>query len=124
MINPFTHSKPRSGQSCNGCGYCCTVAPCMLANTYLNCTSGPCVALEHTDGRSSCGLVRNPLGYLFQAANPDSSVSVLDPAPDLEAGHHLSVQIAAALGVGQGCDSDDTADAVRWPSYIPATNIS
>lgn len=95
----------------------------MLASTYLNCTSGPCIALEHNDGRSNCGLVRNPLGYLYQAANPDTSVSVLDPPPDLEAGHQLSVQIAAALGVGQGCDSDDTDDALLWPSYIPATNI-
>lgn len=123
MINPFTLPKPRLGQPCNGCGYCCTVEPCMLASTYLNCTSGPCVALEHNDGRSSCGLVRNPLGYLYQAANPDSTVSVLDPSPDLEAGYHLSVKIAAALGVGQGCDSDDTADALHWPSHVPVTNI-
>lgn len=123
MIHPFTHPKPRSGQSCNGCGYCCTVSPCMLASTYLHCTSGPCVALEERDGRSACGLVRNPLGYLYQAANPDSSVEVLGPPPDLEAGHHLSVQLAAALGVGQGCDADDTVEALRWPFIIPAINI-
>lgn len=66
------------------------------------CTPGPCVALKQTNGRLSCGRVSNPLGYLYQTADPDFSVSPLDQPPDVEEGHHLSVQLAAALGVGQG----------------------
>lgn len=99
--------KPKFGQACNGCGYCCSVQPCLLARELLNCHVGPCVALEVQETRHGCGLVRNPLAYLFKAANPGVDVPLLDPAPESEAAHHLSGQIAATLGIGMGCDSDD-----------------
>lgn len=115
----FTLLKPQAGTPCNGCGYCCTVQPCQLAEDFLNCHTGPCVALEKRDGRAVCGLVRNPLSYIFKAAHPDQDVAVLDDAPDLEASRQMSADIAAALGVGRGCDSDDDADAFAWPN-LPA----
>lgn len=111
----FTQAKPLSGQPCNGCGYCCTAEPCQLAQEFLHCTTGPCVALEVTDGRSGCGLVRNPLGYIFKAAHPDSDVPLLEAAPSIAAGEELSGSFAAALGIGRGCDSDDDAESATWP---------
>lgn len=108
-------SKPKFGESCNGCGYCCTMEPCKLAQEYLHCTTGPCVALELRDGKRTCGLVRNPLGYIFKAAHPDMDVPVLDAAPDLPAGKELSESLAAALGIGKGCDSDDDEESAIWP---------
>lgn len=87
----------------------------MLAQDALNCVVGPCVALESIAGRSSCGLVRNPLGYMFRAAHPDSDVDVLAPALDIANGHQLSVEIAAALGVGSGCDARDSGETAKWP---------
>ncbi len=99
--------KPKFGQPCNGCGYCCTVQPCQLAREMLNSHRGPCVALEAQDGRHVCGLVRNPLAYLFKAANPTADVPLLDPPPPGEIAGRLSADIASALGLGQGCDSDD-----------------
>lgn len=80
--------------------------------------TGPCVALETRDGKSSCGLVRNPLGYLFKAAHPEAEVPVLDAAPLLEDGLRLSRQIAEALGVGRGCDASDDDESAAWPSLI------
>ena len=98
-------AKPAFGSPCNHCGYCCTEQPCDLAVELLKCDLGPCVALEWVDGKSACGLVRNPLGYIFKAANPDSDVNPADPAePGAE---WLSAEFASALGVGKGCDSDD-----------------
>lgn len=80
---------------------------------------GPCTALEVRDGKSSCGLVRNPLGYLFKAAHPDDdSVSVLEDAPNLEAGRQLSSDLAAALGIGRGCDSDDDEESASWVNVL------
>lgn len=99
--------KPNFGEPCNGCGYCCTVEPCKLAQEFLHCTEGPCVALEARDGRTVCGLVRNPLGYIFKAAHPDADVPLLNAPPDCEASRQLSADLAQALGIGKGCDADD-----------------
>lgn len=111
--------KPKFGEACNGCGYCCTTEPCMLAQEFLNCRNGPCVALESRDGRTFCGLVRNPLGYLYSAVHPLEKVPLLDPAPELEEGFQLSTKFAAALGFGMGCDADDDEDAQAWTSGAP-----
>ena len=107
--------KPKFGEPCNGCGYCCNTEPCELAKEVLHCMTGPCVALEARDGRAICGLVRNPLGYLFKAAHPEADVPVLEAAPDIRAGAQLSSDLAAALGIGMGCDSDDDDVSSAWP---------
>lgn len=86
----------------------------MLAQEFLKCSSGPCVALESIEGRFICGLVRNPLAYLFQAAHPEQDVPVLDAAPASEATTQLSEDLAKALGIGRGCDADDDEEAAMW----------
>ena len=106
--------KPAAGEPCNGCGYCCTEQLCQLAVEFLGCSTGPCLALEERGGRTLCGLVRNPLGYLYKSAHPDSSESVLDDAPNIAAGHQLSVQLASALGLGKGCDAADDEVSAEW----------
>lgn len=115
MNSPVLPSKPIFGEPCNGCGYCCTMEPCQLAQDFLGCTTGPCVALEYQAERTICGLVRNPLGYIFKAAHPDENVPVLEAAPASEASNQLSADLAAALGVGRGCDSDDDQTSKIWP---------
>lgn len=118
---PLSQRKPQFGQPCNGCGYCCTVEPCDLASEYLDCHTGPCVALESTDGKSGCGLVRNPLGYLYRKAHPSSDGAILHDARLIELGSELSAQIASALGVGRGCDSADDKESASWPRIITRT---
>lgn len=116
--------KPPQGSACTGCGYCCAVEPCQLAREHLKCTVGPCVALEVRDGRTFCGLVRNPLGYLFQAAHPEADTPVLEAAPDVEEGHRLSVELASALGLGQGCDAADDDESATWVGLtVLASNV-
>lgn len=108
-------TKPKFGEACNGCGYCCTMQPCMLAQEFLGCSTGPCCALEKQADRTVCGLVRNPLGYIFKAAHPNAEVDVLEAAPDLDASRELSSDLARALGIGSGCDSDDDVQSIAWP---------
>lgn len=108
-------AKPFSGEPCNGCGYCCTASPCQLAIDYLHCSQGPCVALETKDGRTHCGFVRNPLGYLFDTEKRQSEGMAKDAAPDLDAARALSDTIAQVLGIGRGCDAEDDEDARAWP---------
>lgn len=111
----FVHPKPMFGSPCNSCGYCCSTEPCGLASEFLDCDSGPCVALETSDGKSGCGLVRNPLGYLFLKVHPGTDRAILKDASLIERGADLSAQIVAALGVGRGCDSVDDDDSAFWP---------
>jgi hypothetical protein len=118
MTPSITLAKPRFSEPCNGCGYCCTAEPCGLAEDILNCHTGPCAALETRDGRTQCGLVRNPLGYLFKAAHPDSDVPVLDDAPDMAQSRELSAGLAAVLGIGKGCDAEDDEDSAKWPVFF------
>jgi len=110
----MNYQKPKFGEKCTGCGYCCTVGPCKLAQEFLHCVTGPCVALEASEGGTICGLVRNPLGYLYKATHPDADVPLLDAPPAVEAGYQLSVKFAAALGVGKGCDADDDFESTQW----------
>ena len=87
--------KPHKGDACNGCGMCCTVQPCALAVEFLGCSEGPCIALEHADGRTYCGLVRRPVHYLLGQNAPPSATGP------------LQAHLAGMLGLGHGCDSDD-----------------
>lgn len=108
-------SKPKFGEACNGCGYCCNSEPCALAREFLHCTTGPCLALETVDGRFICGLVRNPLGYVYMVNHPGEHNAAMEAAPDLDEGHKLSVKIASTLGLGKGCDADDDMQSASWP---------
>jgi hypothetical protein len=94
--------KPAARAPCSGCGYCCTAQPCALANEYLNCHQGPCVALEWEGGRSFCGLVRSPGQYLV---NKDIPPALAGP---------LQAHLASALGLGVGCDADDDSESEAW----------
>jgi hypothetical protein len=58
--------------------------------------------------------VRNPLGYLYKAAHPHEDVSVLDASSEIDAGRALSSEIAAALGIGKGCDAHDDEESAKW----------
>lgn len=114
--------KPKFGEPCNSCGYCCTMQPCQLANEFLHCMTGPCIALETENGNATCGFVRNPLGYLFKAAHPHEHVSVLEAPFAAEASNKLSSQIAAALGIGLGCDAVDDEESAAWPVSLSTRN--
>lgn len=72
------------------------------------------MALESRDGRAICGLVRNPLGYLFRAAHPGSDVPVLADPIACDASHQLSVELATTLGLGLGCDASDDEESIAW----------
>lgn len=117
------HPKPKYGHACNSCGFCCSTEPCDLASEYLDSHSGPCIALEIKNGKSGCGLVRNPLGYLYRKVHPGTDVAILDDSVLIERGAELSAQIAAALGVGRGCDSLDDQQSAQWPHVIPTKLI-
>lgn len=88
--------------------------PCQLAQEFLHCYTGPCVALEASEGRTICGLVRNPLGYLFWVSHPDALSPANAPASDHPESQALSAELAQALGLGRGCDSEDDDDSLAW----------
>jgi hypothetical protein len=95
--------KPKLYEPCNGCGMCCTVKPCMLAQKVLNCMNGPCIAMESDGEKMVCGLIKRPAWYMFGEDRPESETG------------KLSVLFANALGVGRGCDADDVGRDVWHP---------
>lgn len=97
-------AKPKYGAPCNGCGICCQIEPCLLAQDALDCHTGPCKALEVEGDRTVCGLVRRPAWYLFGQDVPESETG------------WISVMFANLLGLGVGCDaSDDYAQLLPRP---------
>ena len=88
-------TKPAQGQPCNGCGSCCQTAVCSLGKWLFGWTPAPCPALRWHAGRSWCGVVEMEADFVAQGRLP---------APD----------IAVALGVDRGCDTDDEGRREGW----------
>ena len=59
-------SKPAVGAACNGCGVCCSIAPCPLSRGLLGHRGGACPALvwQGDVQRYVCGLVVAPADHL------------------------------------------------------------
>jgi hypothetical protein len=80
-------AKPKFGTACNGCGVCCQISMCVVAELTFPGIEAPCPALfQEEDGRHRCGIVimENHLG--------------VDPV------------VKNTLGIGCGCSmcDDDT----------------
>lgn len=109
--------KPVLLSKCNGCGYCCSVQPCAIAQEFLGAQGhGVCPALERDSNGPGvvCGMIVRPLHYLL-AKNADFKVEQHDAEAMDRHGQALSSQVAQALGAGKGCDADDDADSAAWP---------
>lgn len=78
-------AKPKFGSPCNGCGLCCAMELCEVAEIAFKGASAPCPALKLVpDGsRTYCELVA------------------------VEAMSDLPKMIAEALGIGAGCSMED-----------------
>lgn len=90
----FAILKPKFGEPCNQCGWCCAEEACSLSVELLQSDIAPCIALERTeDGKFHCGLLRSPEKHLG--------------IPWRGAGEFLGPMIVVVLGIGKGCCSDD-----------------
>src|SRR5262245_40292653 len=86
-------NKPPFGEPCNGCGYCCAVELCEIAEEYFPGSTAPCPALEYRDNRSWCGLVTRPSHHLKMHFSGGDAV--------------LSPLFFQAIAGGQGCGCPD-----------------
>lgn len=110
MISLLQHpstapEKPRMGEPCNGCGYCCAAETCQLAQLLMGDPPAPCPAMEFDAGRFWCGLVRNPDKYLVH--------------PFIGLGTRVAPLAMESLGVGRGCDADDFSPSPRKAPVTP-----
>lgn len=55
--------KPSVGAACNGCGVCCSIAPCPLSRLLLGHRHGACPRLIWQEDRYVCGLLVAPTGF-------------------------------------------------------------
>jgi len=65
-LQPAAPHKPAVGAACNGCGICCSIAPCPLSRGLLGHRGGACPALVWQDDaqRYVCGLLVAPADHL------------------------------------------------------------
>lgn len=79
--------KPRFGETCNGCGYCCAAEVCEVGHVLFgkDCPA-PCPGMQFRDGRFLCHAVELADGI----------------------GAEYGAYLRLRMGVGRGCDSDDT----------------
>lgn len=103
MINTAPHPiKPTKGLPCNGCGFCCRMVRCYFAVELIGAGAGPCPALEYEQGRSWCGLLRDPMKWigLDRLEGPWPS-EVHKTVAELQS------RLAFGLAIASGCDTDD-----------------
>ena len=99
--------KPKFGAECNGCGFCCALELCEVAEQHFVGAVAPCPALEWEEGRAWCGLVRHPSRHL--KINFDGADELVRP---------LFYQI---IGAGQGCGMPDDDLSVETNKENPAS---
>jgi hypothetical protein len=87
-------AKPLLGQTCNGCGVCCTAEPCPVARVFLWQWRGSCRALMWIEAghHYRCGMLLQPSSYL----------RILPVS--WQAG--FSRLVARWIAAGTACDSD------------------
>lgn len=92
-------AKPQLGAACNGCGLCCALEPCPVAQVFLWQFRGACRALtwRQEARRYVCGM----------AAQPEEHLRWLPRAWHAWAGRFFASRIAA----GSGCDCAAEVDA-------------
>lgn len=102
-------AKPAYRDPCNGCGLCCKLELCVVAELAFPGAIAPCPALEWEDGRAWCGMVRHPsrdLGLNYHI--PDDAVLGREPLRDMT---------ARGLGIGLGCGMEDGPYAIDDTPY-------
>ena len=86
--------KPKFGEPCNGCGFCCAAEVCVVGKAmHGDDCPAPCPSMEWVGGRFGCGLVR-----LAESCGPNAGLL-----------------LRMMLGIGKGCSMPDEPDA-RQPN--------
>ena len=84
--------KPKFSEPCNGCGLCCAEELCDVAEDQFPGAQAPCPALEWSEGRAWCGLIRHPSRHMQLKFNADDILSPL---------------FAQVIPINQGCGMED-----------------
>src|SRR5262245_6391858 len=88
-LPPFpTPAKPKKGEACNGCGWCCHTEICLLGERFFPDTPAPCPAIVYLDGRVRCGFVVGEIALIEKDPTKEPIVQRM-------------------LGTGEGCCADD-----------------
>jgi hypothetical protein len=82
-----TPVKPKFGDRCNGCGYCCAEEVCEVGVRFVG-AEAPCKLMRWREGRFFCG-----------------AVDIADSLGPLE-----GLMLRAKLAIGFGCDSQTDAE--------------
>lgn len=59
VINLAVKTKPKFGDDCNNCGYCCIAEVCPIGQDLTGSSIGPCKLLVSKNGKHYCHLAKN-----------------------------------------------------------------
>jgi len=91
LVDVAVKNKPRFGERCNHCGYCCLVEVCAVGKEWTGRTIGPCKLLVGEDPKQS--------NY-----DPDKHYCTL--AIELE-------EMKKVIGAGSGCCAETQNEAIE-----------
>lgn len=60
MVNIAVQNKPKMGQPCNNCGWCCLVEVCPVGQELGGGTEAPCKMLITQGDKHYCNLAADP----------------------------------------------------------------
>lgn len=102
-LHPLSPAKPDYAAPCNGCGVCCALEPCPVAQVFLLQRSGKCRALLWQDEsrRYLCGM----------AVCPDRYVGLIPERLRAHAGRFFASRIAAGAGCDFAAEMEEAADS-------------
>jgi len=61
VINVAVNNKPKMGEPCNSCGYCCLTEVCCIGQELTGSSIGPCKLLITDGDKHTCHLAKNEI---------------------------------------------------------------
>lgn len=59
VLNISIENKPKMGDACNSCGYCCLTEVCAVGQELTGSSCAPCKLLISEDDKHYCQLAKN-----------------------------------------------------------------
>ena len=67
LINTATELKPKFGEPCNNCGWCCLTEVCPTGIEFGHSAKIPCKFLEQENNKHYCGLAKHNVPIINEA---------------------------------------------------------
>lgn len=117
ILLPILPQKPKFGDKCNQCGWCCLTVPCSAARHLTGQEFGACEALGFDGTKTFCGLVRAPEKFIRDIRQAEALVRFVALSNGQPTNLPLGDMIAQSIDISGGCDAIRRVDVdsdISW----------